>query len=51
MPGMQVAILDDHHDTLRTLPRFAKLAAHDVTVWNDRAPTLDVLADRLRDTE
>ncbi len=31
---MRVSILDDYHDTLRTLPCFQKLAGHDVTVWN-----------------
>ncbi len=37
MPGhaVHVAILDDYFDTLRMLPCFAKLAGHDVTVWND----------------
>ena len=32
---MKVAILDDWYDTLRGLRRFEKLAALDVTVWND----------------
>jgi hypothetical protein len=31
---VRVAILDDWFDTLRTLPSFAKLAGHDVTMWN-----------------
>jgi D-3-phosphoglycerate dehydrogenase / 2-oxoglutarate reductase len=48
---MRITILDDYHDTLRTLPCFQKLAGHDVTVWNDRARDLDTLAERLRDTE
>jgi D-3-phosphoglycerate dehydrogenase len=48
---VRITILDDYHDTLRTLPCFQKLAGHDVTVWNDRAQDLDTLADRLRDTE
>jgi D-3-phosphoglycerate dehydrogenase len=48
---VRITILDDYHDTLRTLPCFQKLAGHDVTVWNDRAQALDTLADRLRDTE
>lgn len=30
---MKVAILDDWFDTLRQLPSFAKLDAHEVTVW------------------
>ena len=48
---MRVAILDDYFDTLRTLDCFAKLAAHDVTVWTDHADDLDVLAGRLRAAE
>jgi len=48
---MKISILDDYFDTLRTLDCFAKLASHDVTVWNDHAEDLDVLTDRLRDAE
>jgi D-3-phosphoglycerate dehydrogenase len=48
---MKVAILDDYHDTLRTLACFAKLAGHDVTIWNDHVQDVDALADRLRDVE
>ncbi|MDP1751598.1 MAG: D-2-hydroxyacid dehydrogenase family protein [Reyranella sp.] len=48
---MKVAILDDYFDTLRTLPCFAKLAGHDVTVWNDHEQDTDRLAERLKDTE
>ena len=48
---MRISILDDYHDTLRTLPCFQKLASHDVTVWNDRARDVETLAERLRDTE
>jgi D-3-phosphoglycerate dehydrogenase len=48
---MRISILDDYHDTLRTLPCFRKLAGHQVTVWNDRARDVEALADRLRDTE
>jgi D-3-phosphoglycerate dehydrogenase len=48
---MRISILDDYFDTLRTLPCFAKLAGHDVTVWNDHVDDIDVLAERLRDTE
>jgi D-3-phosphoglycerate dehydrogenase len=46
-----VAILDDYFDTLRTLPCFAKLAPFDVTIWNDHVEEVDVLAERLKDTE
>ncbi|WP_024518492.1 D-2-hydroxyacid dehydrogenase family protein [Bradyrhizobium sp. Tv2a-2] len=48
---MNVTILDDYHDTLRTLPCFAKLADHKVTIWNDHVQDVDVLADRLKETE
>jgi len=48
---MKVAVLDDWFDTLRTLPCFAKLRGHDVTVWNDHVDDLDVLARRLADVE
>ncbi len=48
---MKVAILDDYFDTLRTLPCFGKLAGHDVTVWNDHVQDVDILAERLKDTE
>ena len=48
---MRVTILDDYFDTLRTLSSFRQLAGHDVEVWNDHVDDVDVLADRLRDTE
>jgi D-3-phosphoglycerate dehydrogenase len=48
---MKISILDDYHDTLRTLRCFSKLAGHDVTIWNDHVQHVDALAQRLRDTE
>lgn len=48
---MKVAILDDYHDTLRTLDCFRKLDGHEVTVWTDHVQDDDALAERLRDTE
>jgi D-3-phosphoglycerate dehydrogenase len=48
---MKIAILDDYHDTLRTLPCFAKLAGHDVTIFNDHVEEVGALAERLRDAE
>ncbi len=48
---MKVSILDDYYDTLRTLPSFAKLKGHDVTIWNDHVEDVDKLAERLRDAE
>jgi D-3-phosphoglycerate dehydrogenase len=46
-----VSILDDYFDTLHTLPCFDKLAPFDVTIWNDHVEDVDVLAERLNDTE
>ena len=48
---MNVAILDDWFDTLRTLPCFDKLAAHDVTVFTDHVDDIDALASRLAGCE
>jgi D-3-phosphoglycerate dehydrogenase / 2-oxoglutarate reductase len=48
---MKVTILDDYHDTIRTLACFGKLAGHDVTIWNDHLQDTDALALRLADTE
>jgi len=48
---MNISILDDYHDTLRSLPCFSVLAGHDVTIWNDRVQDVDTLAHRLRHTE
>lgn len=48
---MKISILDDYHDTLRTLRCFSKLAGHDVETWNDHVQDVDALAARLRDTE
>ncbi len=48
---MKVAILDDYLDTVRTLDAFARLDGHDVTVWTDHVQDVDVLADRLAETE
>jgi D-3-phosphoglycerate dehydrogenase len=48
---MKISILDDYHDTLRTLACFDKLAGHAVTIWNDHVQDVDALAERLRDAE
>ena len=48
---MKISILDDYHDTLRTLACFSKLADHDVEIWNDHVQDVDALAERLKDTE
>ena len=48
---MKVSILDDYHDTVRTLACVRKLAEHDVTVWNDHVQGTARLAERLAETE
>jgi D-3-phosphoglycerate dehydrogenase len=48
---MNVSILDDYFDTLRTLASFQKLKGHEVTVWNDYVQDTDALAARLKDAE
>ena len=48
---MKIAILDDYHDTLRTLDCFKKLSGHEIKIWNDHVQDVDALARRLRDTE
>ncbi len=48
---MKVHILDDWFDTLRSLPCYALLADHDVTVWTDHEPDPDALAKRVADAE
>src|SRR5919197_2104 len=48
---MKISILDDYHDTLRTLECFTKLSGYDVEVWDDHVQEVDALAERLRETE
>jgi len=48
---MKITILDDYHDTLRTLACYRKLDGHDVRIWNDHLQDNDRLAERLKDTE
>src|SRR5690349_17090894 len=48
---ISVSILDDYFDTLHTLPCFARLAPFDVTIWNDHVEDVEVLAERLAETE
>src|SRR5919198_596875 len=48
---MNITILDDYQDTIRTLACFGKVAGHHVTIWNDHTKDVDVLAARLKDTE
>lgn len=48
---MKVSILDDYHDTLRTLEAFKKLTGHQVTIWNDHVQDTDALVQRLKEAE
>jgi D-3-phosphoglycerate dehydrogenase len=48
---MRISILDDFHDTLRTLDCFKKLSGHEIKIWNDHVQEVDALSARLRDTE
>jgi D-3-phosphoglycerate dehydrogenase len=48
---MNISILDDYFDTLRTLDCFRKLHGHDVAIWNDHVEDVDVLATRLAKAE
>jgi hypothetical protein len=48
---MKISVLDDYHDTLRTLDCFTKLSGHDVEVWKDHVQDVDALAQRLGETE
>ncbi|QCI67099.1 D-2-hydroxyacid dehydrogenase family protein [Phreatobacter stygius] len=48
---MKITILDDYHDTLRTLACFDKLAGHEVEIWTDHVQETEQLAARLKDTE
>jgi D-3-phosphoglycerate dehydrogenase len=48
---MKISILDDYHNTVRTLDCFGKLKGHDVTIWTDHVQDDDILARRLADTE
>ena len=48
---MKIAILDDYHDTVRTLGAFRKLAGQELRIFNDHVQDTDALAERLQDTE
>ena len=48
---MKISILDDYHDTVRTLRCFRKLAGHEVEIWSDHVQDVAALATRLAHTE
>ena len=48
---MNITILDDYFDTLRSLDCFHKLAGYEVTIWNDHVQDTEILSERLRHTD
>ena len=48
---MNITILDDYRDTVRTLKCFDKMAGHEITIWTDHTKEVGILAERLKDTE
>jgi len=48
---MNISILDDYDDTVRTLDCFKKVQGHHLEIWNDHVQDVDVLAKRLAQTE
>ena len=49
--SVNITILDDYQDTIRTLNCFQKVVHHSVTIWNDHTKDIDALAERLKNTE
>ena len=48
---MKIVIPDDYQDAVRSLDCFAKLAGHDVTIYNDTVTGTAALAERYRDAD
>src|SRR5438046_7715763 len=48
---MNIAVLDDYQDTIRSLACFSKVAGHDGTIWKDHTKDVDALAGRLNAAE
>jgi D-3-phosphoglycerate dehydrogenase / 2-oxoglutarate reductase len=48
---VNISILDDYFDTVRTLPCFRKLDGHSVRIWNDHLEDVGALAGLLQDAE
>jgi D-3-phosphoglycerate dehydrogenase len=48
---MNITILDDYQNVVRTLDAYKKVKDHNVTIWNDHTKDVNVLAERLKDTE
>ncbi len=48
---MRIVIPDDYQDAVRGLDCFAKLAGHDVTIYNDTVKDIETLAARFQNAE
>ncbi|MBZ0285958.1 MAG: D-2-hydroxyacid dehydrogenase family protein [Anaerolineae bacterium] len=48
---MRIVIPDDYQDAVRKLDCFAKLAEHDVTIYNDTVKDIETLAARFQNAE
>ena len=48
---MNIAIFDNYRGAIRNLDCFRKISGHNVTIWDDHPEDIDVLAERLKDTE
>jgi D-3-phosphoglycerate dehydrogenase len=48
---MKIGIPDDYADVVRTLPSFAKMSGHALSIWTDAVPDVDALAARFVDVE
>ena len=48
---MNITILNDYQDVVRTLRCFGRLAGHKVTIWNDHETDTETLAARMQETE
>jgi D-3-phosphoglycerate dehydrogenase len=48
---MKIGIPDDYADVVRTLPSFAKMSGHAVSIWTDVVADIDGLAERFQHVE
>jgi D-3-phosphoglycerate dehydrogenase len=48
---MKIGIPDDYADVVRTLPSFAKVSGHAVSIWTDAASDLEAQVERFKDVE
>jgi D-3-phosphoglycerate dehydrogenase len=48
---MKIGIPDDYADVVRTLPSFAKMSGHAVSIWTDAVADLDAQVERFKAVE